>query len=636
MSATTQSETPAPVAAAAAATADVDTKQAHKQSVQETLQNLLALGVLKSKTEKGGETHSTSGSKCLDFFFFVFPSIQRDELFAKLDDSWAENASLTLKLLFHVGAIRQGKKDKSSIRVGLEWLFLHHPKTLLANLGSVPALTCWKTLLDVLVSIIVGRSVVEEDLKKSKRSRSRRNARNRAKQAAGEVDEKSLPSREEREAKMKLISVQAREARHEKDLSRKQQLQQKLKDPNTKALYDGVVALFAEQLKVDRAAFEKKEQSRVTYCAKWVPSPGGHHDKYTDLASAIAKALFPRPEGISEVKYRQLALDNLRKVYTTPLREAVKIPESKMSAKQWDEIDYERVPSVAMTLYKDIFLKRDAERYNKYLADVAAGDKKVAAGAVFPHEIVRLCKTSDQPDDVSTNMLADGMWQRMLSDLKKGTAGLQGALAVCDVSGSMSCPATSKGDTCMQISIALSLLVSGLSEGPFHNTVVTFHEEPSLVVLPEGKLPERAEAIRRIPWGGSTDFQAVFDIILNKAVESRCPPELMPKTLFVFSDMEFDWADSNEVDHEQIKARYAAAGYEVPYMVYWNLSHASQSVPAVGTEPNAALVSGFSEVLLKIFMGETVTEPGAAEPTPLDVLYKAVSHELFEALKVVD
>jgi len=61
-------------------------------------------------------------------------------------------------------------------------------------------------------------------------------------------------------------------------------------------------------------------------------------------------------------------------------------------------------------------------------------------------------------------------------------------------------------------------------------------------------------------------------LILNKAIAAKLPPNEMVKTLFVFSDMEFDEADNggkNETDFMQIQHKFADAGYPMPGKLYF-------------------------------------------------------------------
>lgn len=60
-----------------------------------------------------------------------------------------------------------------------------------------------------------------------------------------------------------------------------------------------------------------------------------------------------------------------------------------MCANAWGNIKYSRVHSVCMNKHKRQFEKHDQERFEQYLADVAAGKKTIASGALKPHELVQ-------------------------------------------------------------------------------------------------------------------------------------------------------------------------------------------------------------------------------------------------------
>jgi hypothetical protein len=75
-------------------------------------------------------------------------------------------------------------------------------------------------------------------------------------------------------------------------------------------------------------------------------------------------------------------------VAPVPLHRALKLPEVFISARVWELVRYTRVASVAMKNYMDLFLKHDVDRFNAYLVDVKSGNKRIAAGALLPHEIV--------------------------------------------------------------------------------------------------------------------------------------------------------------------------------------------------------------------------------------------------------
>lgn len=117
-------------------------------------------------------------------------------------------------------------------------------------------------------------------------------------------------------------------------------------------------------------------------------------------------------------------------------------------------------------------------------------------------------------------------------------------------------------------------------------------------------------------WGGNTDLNAAFSLILKRARKAKIPQERMIETLFIFSDMQFDKAcdhpcgdstsRSDATNFKVAQAEFERHGYKLPKVVFWNLRGygygESASVPVTQTEEGTALVSGFSGQLLKLFM----------------------------------
>ncbi|CAL1363868.1 unnamed protein product [Linum trigynum] len=154
-------------------------------------------------------------------------------------------------------------------------------------------------------------------------------------------------------------------------------------------------------------------------------------------------------------------------------------------------------------------------------------------------------------------------------------------------------------------------------------------------------------------WGMSTDFQKVFDKILDAAVLNNLTEDQLIKRVFVFSDMEFNeasipprwvrdpsstrrWLEvepeqrSWETDYQAIQRKFREKGYNrVPEIVFWNLRD-SRATPVVGTQNGVALVSGFSKNLLKIFMEE------GRIVNPEDVMRLAIAGKAYEKLVVYD
>ena len=148
----------------------------------------------------------------------------------------------------------------------------------------------------------------------------------------------------------------------------------------------------------------------------------------------------------------------------------------------------------------------------------------------------------------------------------------------------------------------------------------------------------------RMDWQQSTDLNAVFTLILQRAVASNLPPEQMIGTLFIFSDMQFDQAirfgmhggmpAHSQTNYKTAQAQFEEQGYKLPKVVFWNLNAGGDVSRSVAhREDGTALVSGFSGQLLKLFMA------GASELdkfNPFNVMKQAIAAERYNDWKVVD
>ena len=145
-------------------------------------------------------------------------------------------------------------------------------------------------------------------------------------------------------------------------------------------------------------------------------------------------------------------------------------------------------------------------------------------------------------------------------------------------------------------------------------------------------------------WGMNTDLNAVFTLILERALASNVPPEQMIETLFIFSDMQFDEASGSgnmygspaptETNYKVAQADFDKHGYKLPKIVFWNLrAVGDDSMPVTHNEQGVALVSGFSGQLLKLFMAD------ASDLEKFDafsIMKDAIATERYNDWKVVD
>jgi hypothetical protein len=197
-------------------------------------------------------------------------------------------------------------------------------------------------------------------------------------------------------------------------------------------------------------------------------------------------------------------------------------------------------------------------------------------------------------------------------------------IPVCDVSGSME---SAYGTTVapMDVSISLGLYISERNRGPFKNHFITFSTQPALVEVKGNTLKERATNLENADWGGSTDLNAVFKLILAQAQRHHLAQSDMPEVILIISDMEFNSATrtgrygQKVTPFEEIQSDYAAAGYTAPKIVFWNVAARNEgNFPVIKDEPNTALISGFSPSILKPLLAGRI-------PNPTDVMLEVLN-----------
>jgi hypothetical protein len=302
------------------------------------------------------------------------------------------------------------------------------------------------------------------------------------------------------------------------------------------------------------------------------------------------------------------------KFYRKSLVEMTKVVESQMCAKQWDEINFSHVPSVASARYKKAF-NRNTTKFAEYVAALVKGEDptvKVNAGAVFPYDVLKgvaYAKYSKVENDHIVKQ-----WEAL-----ENFVGDANILPLVDVSGSMSCTAGKSGSvSCMDVAVSLGLYLADKNKGKFKDTFLTFSAQPELLNL-KGNVVEKMQQMVKSEWGMNTDLVKAMEKILSVAVKGGVPQEEMPSMLLILSDMQFDQcARFDDSAMQMIERQFTVAGYNVPQIVFWNLN-ASDNVPVKSDKSGAALVSGFSPAIVK-----AVLSADTSEFTPEAIMLKAI------------
>lgn len=84
---------------------------------------------------------------------------------------------------------------------------------------------------------------------------------------------------------------------------------------------------------------------------------------------------------------------------------------------------------------------------------------------------------------------------------------------------------------------------------------------------------------------------------------------------------------SEPTNFEAIKAKYAATGYEMPGIIFWNVNGDAGNVPVTMRDQNVGLVSGYSPSILKSVLQAKVL-------SPIELMFNTVNTERYSVISL--
>lgn len=328
-----------------------------------------------------------------------------------------------------------------------------------------------------------------------------------------------------------------------------------------------VIKMIKYQLKEDEKAINP------SLLAKWLPSHRTHNQN-NEIAKQLIKKL-----GVTEKEYR---------LTLTKLRKKLKLIESNLTNKDYENIDFEKVPTKAMLKYKESFNKNCSEKYNKYLEEVKNGNKKINTTGVYCYEIVRNIILGLPVDRKLLNV----MWENQRDFLNGYDKNI---MVIADTSGSMQFP----NNLPLSNAVGLAIYISERNKGAFKDHFITFSENPQMRHI-VGK--DIVEKVSGFEWEvANTNIDKVFELLINTAEQNNTKQEELPSHLIIISDMEFDMGivSKNGTNFESWKNLFKEKGYNLPKIVFWNVAGNTNGVPTTKFDNDVIMVSGFSTSILE-------------------------------------
>jgi hypothetical protein len=341
--------------------------------------------------------------------------------------------------------------------------------------------------------------------------------------------------------------------------------------------------------------------------AKWLKSENASSKETTRLGNKTRKFL-----GMTHKEYRKVL---------AVLRTRINVLEKLMSENRWEEIEFDKIPSKAGLIYKNAFARRDIikEKYERFAKDE---NTKVNAGTLYPYEVVEKAINLMEPQSAwarknkpaldNTDRLMINKYWNNLTDYFNGAT--FNALAMVDTSGSMM-------GTPMNVAVSLGLYCAERANGPFANHYISFSSRPQLIACEGVDFCDKVDRIVATNLCENTNIEAAFNMLLSTARRHHMTQEDLPQNIIVISDMEFDRArghyghgwgvisDEERRDElqkantlmEGIAKTWAAEGYQVPHLIFWNVDARQNNIPMLDGG-RVSFVSGFSPSIFQSLM----------------------------------
>lgn len=368
---------------------------------------------------------------------------------------------------------------------------------------------------------------------------------------------------------------------------------------------DSMWQFMKEQFELDLANMDAGKS--ISLLAKWIASPDSSVEATKALGIKTAKKFGYNFKHMREYRKKLRAL-----------RKYIDIPEAKMCAGKWNEIEYSKCGSKFLAKKSAACKRHDEERFNAYFESVKSGEAKINTATLTPVDVLIKALRGEVEE-------ADVLWANLKNVCEHN------ALVMCDTSGSMT---SNYGISVkpIDVAVAMSIYFAERNVGDLKNKFLTFCSSPEFVEIKGTNLIEKYRSIVNARWGSSTNLEAAFDLVLDTATKHHIANEDMPKCIVIISDMQIDRCvysveDNKLTFYDQMSKRFEEAGYIMPHVVFWNVNAMNATFHASMSDNGVGLVSGYSANVFKSVM-ENIGR------TPYDLMVSIVESDRYKNITI--
>lgn len=321
---------------------------------------------------------------------------------------------------------------------------------------------------------------------------------------------------------------------------------------------------------------------------KWCPRLTGKDKKF---AKALCKEWC-----INERTYRAIIKTDSTTEYKLSYAEMLEgTPLNELFNKQSyehplvDKIDFEKVPSLAMTKYLHTFSTRAdlKDRFEEYIKAVKENKAKVNTATTNVHDAYKTAMGGDWTTQSVEDKARDTISKKIVDTATLNVE--MDAICILDTSGSMyDCwyPDYSNTNTIGVKAMAVCQAIATHSTYA-KNQLISFSANPHLMTIKGETLQEQYKSMYTGDCS-NTDFGKVMKLLQGL--------KKFPQYIIVLSDMEFDYG--SQQNKKELMSLFKK--YEAPTkLIWWNFNDRNKTVPEFDEYGNIFL-SGYNLQILRL------------------------------------
>lgn len=347
-----------------------------------------------------------------------------------------------------------------------------------------------------------------------------------------------------------------------------------------------------------------QEGKALSLLAKWIKTADASSVNTRKLGVLTAQKL-----GYSVYEFKRLV---------RAMRKQIGVVEALMSAGRWNEIRYAAVPSRAMAIYRNAFMRHDEERFGVFVQKALNGEETIHSATLFPYDVVeRVMEMNWRGIRIMEDETLEAQWRQMPDYVEAGT----NALVIADTSGSMH-------GRPLATSVGLAVYFAERNTGPYKDMFMSFSGTSRIQKLKGETLAQKIRSIDMDDWENNTNLERAFRHVLDIAVQNHVDAKDMPKSLIVISDMEIDYCgNKNWSFYEKMFQKYKKHGYRIPNIVFWNVASRHDVFHADKSRIGVQLVSGQSAAVFRQVMQCVGLDP-------VEAMEQIINSERYAAIAV--